>query len=52
MIGFDESAVKKLYNIEDDKVVTMLISMGYFDETKDLYPREKRLTFSEISKVY
>ena len=52
MIGFDEGQVKKLYNIEDEMVVTMLISMGYPDESKTLYPREKRFTFKEISKVY
>lgn len=52
MIGFDEGAIKKLYDIEDDKVVTMLISLGYFDEDKELYPREKRFSFKEIAKVY
>lgn len=52
MIGFDEAAIKKIYNLEDDKVVTMLISMGYPDESKELYPREKRFSFKEISKVY
>ncbi len=52
MIGFDEGAVKKLYNIEEENVVTMLISMGYPDESMELYPREKRFTFKEISKIY
>ena len=52
MIGFDEGQVKKLYNIEDEMVVTMLISMGYPDEGKSLNPREKRFTFKEISKIY
>lgn len=52
MIGFDEGAVKKLYDIEEEDVVTMLISIGYPDKSRDLYPREKRFTFKEISKVY
>ncbi len=52
MIGFDEGAVKKLYDIEEEDIVTMLISMGYPDKSRDLYPREKRFTFKEISKVY
>lgn len=52
MIGFDEGAVKKLYGIPEEDIVTMLISMGYPDESRELYPREKRFTFKEISKIY
>ena len=52
MIGFSEEAIKKIYSISEDKVVVMLISMGYFDETKKLFPREKRFSFDEISKIY
>jgi len=52
MIGFDEGAVKKLYNIEEENIVTMLISMGYSNENKKLYPREKRFDFNKISKIY
>ena len=52
MIGFDEGAVKKLYDIQEENIVTMLISMGYPHESKELYPREKRFSFKEISRVY
>ncbi|WP_319372226.1 nitroreductase family protein [uncultured Ilyobacter sp.] len=52
MIGFNEEAVKELYSISKDKVVVMLISMGYFDEEKKLFPREKRFSFEKISKIY
>ncbi|WP_372713177.1 nitroreductase family protein [Ilyobacter sp.] len=52
MIGFSEEAIKEIYSISEDKVVVMLISMGYFDETKKLFPREKRFSFDEISKIY
>ena len=52
MIGFDEAAIKKIYSLEDEQIVTMLISLGYPDESKELYPREKWLSFKDISKVY
>jgi len=52
MIGFDEGAVKKLYNIEEEDVVTMLISLGYPLEGKELYPRERRFSFREIATIY
>lgn len=52
MIGFNEDSIKELYSIHKDKVVVMLISMGYFDETKELLPREKRFSFDTISKTY
>lgn len=52
MIGFSEEAIKELYSISEDRVVVMLISMGYFNEEKKLFPREKRFSFDKISKVY
>lgn len=52
MIGFDEAAIKKIYSLKDEKIVTMLISLGYPDESKELYPREKRFSFKDISKIY
>lgn len=52
MIGFDEDEVKKLYNIKDDEVVTMLICLGHFDKGKNLYPREKRYGYDEIVRKY
>ena len=51
MIGFDEDKVKELFDIDKDKTVVMLLSIGYFDETKTLNPRERRLNFSEICTV-
>ncbi len=52
MIGFNEDAVKKLYSLPEDRTVVMLISMGYFDDAKELLPREKRFSFDEIVKIY
>lgn len=51
MIGFNEEKVKEIFEIEEDKTVVMLLSIGYFDETKTLNPREKRLQFDEICTV-
>lgn len=51
MIGFNEEMVKELFNIDEDKTVVMLLSIGYFDETKTLNPREKRLDFNDICTV-
>ncbi|MGL6066917.1 MAG: nitroreductase family protein [Cetobacterium sp.] len=51
MIGFNEEKVKELFQIDEDKTVVMLLSIGYFDETKTLNPREKRLQFDEICSV-
>ncbi|WP_432205250.1 nitroreductase family protein (plasmid) [Cetobacterium somerae] len=51
MIGFNEEKVKELFNIDDDKTVVMLLSIGYFDETKTLNPRERRLAYNEICTI-
>lgn len=51
MIGFDEEKIKELFDIDESKTVVMLLSLGYFDETKVLKPRERRLKFNEICKV-
>ncbi|MGL5174768.1 MAG: nitroreductase family protein [Cetobacterium sp.] len=51
MIGFNEDKVKELFEIDEDKTVVMLLSIGYFDETKTLNPRERRLQFDEICEI-
>lgn len=52
MIGFNEDKVKEIFNIDENKIVTMIISMGYFDESNQLKPREKRFNYDEIVKEY
>lgn len=52
MIGFDEDKVKEIFNIEDNKIVTMMITVGYFDEANELRPREKRFNYDEIVTEY
>lgn len=52
MIGFDEAKVKEIFNISENYTVTMLLALGYFDESKTLFPREKRFVYEEISTEY
>lgn len=49
MIGFDETKVKEIFNIKGEKLVVLLISMGYRDESKNLRPRERRFKYHEIA---
>ena len=42
MIGFDQAKTRDLYNIDDNYEITMMISIGYFDESKELDSRETR----------
>jgi nitroreductase len=51
MIGFEEDKLKEAFGIPEDKVVVLLISLGYFDESKTLYPRLKRNGYEKIVKV-
>ncbi|RKD30554.1 nitroreductase family protein [Thermohalobacter berrensis] len=52
MIGFDEDKVKEVFSIDEDKIVTMLIALGYHDESKELKPRGKRLGYNDIVKEF
>lgn len=52
MIGFDAEKVKELYDIDDNMEVTMLMTVGYFDESEELYPREKRFKYDEIVEEF
>lgn len=48
MIGFDSEEVKELYDIEENKEVTMLMAVGYFDQSRELRPRETRFQYEDI----
>lgn len=52
MIGFDQENTRELYNIEKNYEITMMISMGYFDEDKELDPRETRFKYDKIVEEY
>jgi len=48
MDGFDHDAVRKEFNIPDNYWIPLLLAIGYFDETKQLYPPKWRKSFDEI----
>jgi len=50
MSGIDFEGIRKEYGLGDSKTPVMLISLGYFDEEKQLYPRRNRLGYDEIVK--
>lgn len=50
MVGFNEEIVKMLYQIDDYKIVTMIISLGYRDELKPTKIKERRKSYEEIIK--
>jgi len=48
MIGFNEEITKMLYQIDDEKAVVLMLSLGYRDENKPLRIKERRLKYDEI----
>ncbi len=50
MDGFNEDCVKKEFNIPDDKVIPMLIAVGYLKEGIQLLPRAFRRNINEFIK--
>ncbi len=52
MIGFSPEKIKELFDLSDSMEVTVLISLGYFDESAELSPRETRLSYDEIVEEY
>lgn len=48
--GLDFEGIKKEFNIEGENEVVMIICLGYFDETKTLYPRSRRFGYKELVK--
>lgn len=51
MSGIDFEGIKQEFNIDGEKEVVMLIALGYFDESKTLYPRRHRKNFAEMVRV-
>lgn len=42
MSGLDFDGIKAAFNLKPEEDVVMTLAMGYFDESKELYPRQKR----------
>jgi putative NAD(P)H nitroreductase len=51
MSGLDFEGVHKAFGLDDSEEVVMLISLGYADTSKSLYPRRPRRGFDEIVLV-
>ncbi|MCS7308023.1 MAG: nitroreductase family protein [Aquificaceae bacterium] len=51
MEGYDEARLKKFLNIEEHKVVPMIIAIGYKDHSRELLPRAYRFSFEEFGKI-
>lgn len=49
--GIDFEGIAKEFEIGEDKNVVMLISLGYFYSSKELYPKRARKNFDEIVKL-
>ncbi|MGM0381263.1 MAG: thiol peroxidase [bacterium] len=48
MIGFDPDDVKEKFNIPDKYLISMLITVGRFDESKSLLPRNNRKSAADF----
>ena len=48
MDGFNHDAVRKEFSIPENYWIPLLLAVGYFDESKKLYPPNWRKTFEEI----
>ena len=51
MSGIDFDGIHKEFGLEDGEAVVMAIPLGYFDESKELYPRRPRRQFDEIASI-
>lgn len=49
--GIDFEGIHKEFGLKESESAVMLISLGYFDATKNLYPRRKRRMFEEITTI-
>jgi putative NAD(P)H nitroreductase len=50
MSGIDFDGIKREFGLGEDKTVVMLIALGYFDHSKQLYPRLKRKDYAAFVK--
>lgn len=51
MEGFDEEALKEFLSIDKDKIVIMVLAIGYKHPEKKLFPRAYRFKFEEFGKI-
>ncbi|MEI7596100.1 MAG: nitroreductase family protein [Bacteroidota bacterium] len=51
MSGMDFEGIQKEFDLKEGEVVVMNLALGYYDQTKTLYPRRPRRLFEEIAQV-
>lgn len=51
MSGMDFEGIHKEFGLAEHESLAMLITLGYRDESKDLYPRRARLDFEQITTI-
>ncbi len=51
MSGMDFDGIKAGFGLKEEESVVMLLALGYFDESKTLYPRQKRFGAKEIVEM-
>ena len=49
MSGMDFDGIKKAFELKESEAPVMAIALGYFDESKQLYPRRKRTSFEDMT---
>lgn len=51
MSGVDYEGIKKEYNLKESEDVVLLLSLGFKDSTKELYPRGYRKSGDELYEI-
>ena len=51
MSGMDFDGIHKEFKLAEHETVVMLICLGYYDQSKELYPRRPRLGFDDIVSI-
>ncbi len=51
MSGIDFDGIHKEFSLKEEESAVMTIGLGYYDTTKELYPRRPRRLFDEIATV-
>ena len=51
MSGIDFDGIHKEFGLKEEESAVMTIGLGYYDTTKELYPRRPRRLFDEIATI-
>ncbi|HZJ73373.1 MAG TPA: nitroreductase family protein [Perlabentimonas sp.] len=51
MSGIDFDGIHKEFGLKESETVVMLIGLGYFDSSKQLFPRRPRRLFEDITTI-